>query len=526
MNGLQYDRFFDRTRLEVKQSRDDMIAFAVDIVVVERLIDSAKAYEGPSRSRILEKIFALLDHDEYKVLFGEIQYRSFIPWLIHTVQHDPYQSSKLYAIKCLWYLSRCYTNREILNNPNYSLIKILMNILHLANPIQSQLDNYAFLCLINLSLHPRYQEYFLCDEIGFISFFRDQLLLPHHQSRYNSYRLFGNFINPTTFLSSSLPFLIKYSIPQIIANFLLSQGCNPVTWDGRAGGSSYWALTFLMRMSYLPSGANFIKKELYMGYFLSQLMQCEEYEAFKAMLIYANLYDGRLDDEEKEEHLHQYTVVNQKKEKKKGLIDVYPKQFERLLDVIISTLNCSNVIIIENNNNRNTSNNSPLGGYSFGIVSILNITYTIRQLAKDQGNHDHLCRSMILFDCMARIIDLFNNDAPQLSLRITYTTYAGGGGNDHFSLEYVIEGVLLLSYYLLDPVRMDETVLYERVISKHFMTTSRDKASSITIYNTLKALQDLPISRNVSNKVKIMTSLILQSCDEFSGSIVRQNTVF
>ncbi len=430
MNGLQYDRFFDRT-------------------MVERLIDSAKAYEGPSRSRILEKIFALLDHDEYKVLFGEIQYRSFIPWLIHTVQHDPYQSSKLYAIKCLWYLSRCYTNREILDNPKYSLIKVLMNILHHANPIQSQLDNYAFLCLINLSLHPRYQEYFLCDEIGFISFFRDQLLLPHHQSRYNSFRLFGNFINPTTFLPSSLPFLIKYSIPQIIANFLLSQGCNPVTWDGRAGGSSYWAFTFLMRMSYLPSGANFIKKELYMGYFLSQLMQCEEYEAFKAMLIYANLYDGRLDEEE-----------NQKTEKKKGLIDVYPKQFERLLDVIINTLNCSNVIIIENNNKCNTNNISPLEGYTFGIVSILNITYTIRQLAKDQSNHDHLCRSMILFDCMARIIDLFNNDAPQLSLRITYTTYAGGGGNDHFSLEYVIEGVLLLSYYLLDPVRMDETVLY------------------------------------------------------------------
>ncbi len=192
-----------------------------------------------------------------------------------------------------------------------------------------------------------------------------------------------------------------------------------------------------------PSGADFIKKELNVRYFLLQLMQCEEYEAFKAMLIYAN-HNGRLDDDE--EDLHQYAVINQSKQKKKGLIDVYPGLCRRFLDVIINTLNCSYAILVDNNSN--TNNNSPLVGYAFGIVSILNITYTIRQLAKDQENHDHLCRSMILFDCIARIIDLFNNDAPQLSLRITYTTYAGGGGKDHLSLEYVIEGVLLpLGYF-------------------------------------------------------------------------------
>eukprot|EP01040_Poterioochromonas_malhamensis_P002797 gene2797-2979_t len=481
-----------------------MSAFVVDIVVLERLIDSAKTYKGPSRSHILEKIFSLLDLDEYKVLFGEIQYRSFITWLIQTVQYDPYQSCKMYAIKCLWYLSRCYTNREILNHPNYSLIKILMNILHHANPIQNQLDNYAFLCLINLSLHPIYQEYFLCDEIGFISFFRDQLLLPHHLRRYNSYRLF-------VFDSSDH------------CKLFMSQGCNPLTWDGGADGSSYWAFTFLMRMSYLPSGADFIKKELNVRYFLLQLMQCEEYEAFEAMLIYANLYDGRLDDDDDDEDLHQYAVISQSKQKKKGLIDVYPGLFRRFLDVIINTLNCSNVILVDNNSNSN--NNSPLVGYAFGIVSILNITYTIRQLAKDQENHDHLCRSMILFDCIARIIDLFNNDAPQLSLRITYTTYAGGGGKDHLSLEYVIEGVLLLSDYLLDPVRMDETVMDEKIVSKHFMTSTSDQASSITIYNTLKTLQHLPISRNVSIKVKVITSLILRSCDEFSDTTVRQDVL-
>ncbi len=71
------------------------------LLLLERLIDSAKTYEGPSRSHILEKIVTLLDLDEYKVLFGEIQYRSFIIWLIQTVQYDPYQSCKMYTIKCL-----------------------------------------------------------------------------------------------------------------------------------------------------------------------------------------------------------------------------------------------------------------------------------------------------------------------------------------------------------------------------------------------------------------------------------------
>jgi hypothetical protein len=467
----------------------------------------------------LNRVWLLLEKDEYKLPFVHPSLE-FVPLLINILQSDSYECI-IQALKCLWFLSRAIPNRRMFGKAELGLIRELMKInLELVYPLRK---HYSFLILVNISLCSSNLAYLLRDEVGFLEYYLIPLreFPPIHMIPY-SFRLFGNLLNPSTFQDQFIPEIAKFAIPQLIFQRLFVSGLNPATWHGRIGGIDYWALNFLMRLSYFPNGREVLVNEMpdcVQFLFTLMIRFPTELEGIKSFLLLSNLFQGSLPYSPEE-----------------SLLERYPAFLPVIVRLLEATLDCFTEEL-------RLEDGTLLTGYTFGIITIYKFMYSLMNLAchpknrriiiescsaplslpcsppakvilpprispkksssRDNNNNHHnagplsglllphlssftpsksilssssfsststdripnpnstnpnpnpsLAVPAVLhsipipsfFACLSRVLALFVENRSELSSRYDYTVFAGGGKDDHQSMESLLELLLLLSF--------------------------------------------------------------------------------
>jgi hypothetical protein len=479
----------------------------------------------------LNRVWLLLEKDEYKLPFLHPSLE-FVPLLIHILQSDSYECI-IQALKCLWFLSRAIPNRRLFGKAELGLIRELMKInLELVYPLRK---HYSFLILVNISLCSSNLAYLLRDEVGFLEYYLIPLreFPPIHMIPY-SFRLFGNLLNPSTFQDQFIPEITKFAIPQLIFQRLFVSGLNPATWQGRIGGIDYWALNFLMRLSYFPNGREVLVNDMpdcVQFLFTLMIRFPRELEGIKSFLLLSNLFQGSLPYSPEEALLERYpaflpvivrlleATLDCFTEELRledgtlltgytfGIITIYkfmyslmhlachPKNRRIIIESCsaplslpcspqsnttssVSSLFATPVKVIQpprispkkSSSRDNNSNHSagPLTGLllphlssftpSKSILSSTSFSSTSHDILPNPNTNPNPNPSLAVpgalhsipipsfFSCLSRVLALFVENRSELSSRYDYTVFAGGGKDDHQSMESLLELLLLLSF--------------------------------------------------------------------------------
>jgi hypothetical protein len=506
---------------------------------VFNLVSQARNNIGTLRSDALREIWLLTENDDYKIPLcdSSLQFLPLIRDILTTSLND--QVSLKNTIACICNLSTHQQNKIIICSPTLGILSSLVNLMDETHGVLVQDANakkWLYTTLSNCALNPITHPYLLADgsvrylEVLKNEMERDPTYLPPIKS-------FGC-------ISLSLPnqyahLVINLRVHEIIVNRLMSFGPVPSAWPDRNTGMAYWSLNFITAFSGLPDGRKALRALNKVDFFL-QLLVCTEMEGIKASIITSNIF---VQDDV-------YSTFSEKKASSssssspnghvpvvaavpstapvvvsslptvtsatpttttasvlasKSLLESYPQLFPTLMDVYSATLDFDA--------NRSEVKSLLSRGFGYAIVKMRDLSATLRNLSiSSDKNKEIMLNHPSLLPFVLKSVYLFIDNKPELNaIYHNYREYAGGGGKDLETIEYLLELLLQLSFFYYD----------NKELMKHFLKPE---------YNMIAMLQaflSLPLERSGPYEAKQYATLLLNRLLPLQPlSIIPQHIVF
>eukprot|EP01040_Poterioochromonas_malhamensis_P014082 gene14082-15564_t len=427
---------------------------------VYNLINTIRSTTGVQRSEALREIWLLTENDEYKIPLCDpsLEFLSLITDILNTSRND--QVTLKNSIACICNLSTCQQNKMIICSEELGLLPALVNLIDETNNGVIIQDNSAkkwiYTTLSNCALNPDTHSYLLAnDKLRYLSVLKTEMENDHH------------YLPPIkSFGCISLALQNRYAyllttlrIHEIIVNRLISYGPIPANWPDRNTGMAYWSLNFVTSFSSLPEGRKALRSLQKLDFFL-QLLSCTEMEGIKASIITSNILCGHEEDllQFVTHHNNNITTtatttsplphdtttesqqLQQQHQPTKSILKMYPQIFPTLMDVYSATLHFDP--------NRSEVASLLSRGFGYAIVKMRDISATLRNLSMNYMNKKIMLSHPSLIVFVLKSIYLFINNTSELSaIYHNYREYAGGGGLDYDTINYLMELLLQLSFY-------------------------------------------------------------------------------
>jgi hypothetical protein len=485
---------------------------------VFNLVNSVRNNTGTARSDALREIWLLTENDDYKIPLCDpsLGFLALVTELLSTSHHD--QITLKNAIACICNLSTHQANKLVICDPILGLIPALVNLIDESHGTIIQdisAKKWIYTTLSNCALNPLTHPYLLANssvrylEVLKTEMERDPTYLPPVKS-------FGCI---SLSLPNHLAHLIvNLRVHEIIVNRLMSFGPIPSAWPDRNTGMAYWSLNFVTAFSSLPEGRNALRK-LHKPDFFFQLLSCTEMEGIKAGIITSNIFEyeggentnnrnnknnnsNSLNNNSNEEDNSRSPIGNLNRihtasthtnityntsssgngsmysgvssstmtnasnnshsnsnsnssnpssngSNNKSILETFPQIFPTLMDVYSATLDFDA--------NRSEVKSLLSRGFGYAIVKMRDITATLRNLSMNNKNKRIMLQHPSLLPFVLKSIFLFIDNKLELNaVYHNYREYAGGGGKDFETIEYLLE---LFFYSFLFIIRMIKKLL-------------------------------------------------------------------
>ena len=394
---------------------------------IEKLKNEQDIFE---KIEILDQLWNLCNFDDLKELLTEERF-GLIPLLTEILEYESIEIHRS-ALGCFWYLSRNVNNRIFFCREDIAIIPILMRMLRNNHEHQQMIRSILLNCSLEKVNHP----YLLSDEIGYLDFLRNELITD--STSVVPYRAFCYI---TMAIENQLiPSLIRFQIPELIINYLILCGTNPITWTDRHAGPEYWALNFFVDLISQNEGLKAIQK-LQKNYYFIELLSCKEMEGIKATCIVANLLDNHSSYshvmKKSQDDNESYDILQNSQES--SILLAYPEIFPLLMDVFVATYACDT-----------SSHSAKLYryGFAFGIITMRVISMTLKRLSYSKANTSLMLQHSSLLRLIVSMIELFNSNGPELRVKDSFGySLAGGGGKDYETLDSFLECLLQFYFY-------------------------------------------------------------------------------
>jgi hypothetical protein len=438
---------------------------------VDQLIEKTKISIGTELEATLAKIWNLCFQTPFKLLFGNPE-KGFIPLLMTIIRSQP-DYIVTPALGTIWYMSRAHVNRLYFASEQLGLIYLLAPMVDIRN----RHCEVVIKIISNCTIHPDTHNFLLSDDIGYIRSLKP-ILINESIERFP----FQAFHCICVTLPRKLAhILFDYNIPLLIINYLLKNGPNPIDWANPGSGSQYFALNVIAnfttllsdydeRDSFYSSTSSGTSSSYYLNGFYEQIppgfenyllamIKFDCMEGVKALIIYINLYSCYY-------HRCHYSSSSSFTSPDENmiakLIQKYPKKFYVLLDVIAMGINqASNTQIAQLTYYR----------YAYGILRLRTILFTFRSIYLELTRNEENSHSVasptsipiptflrfaelknfltltfpIFYTQSLEILRLFIENAPEPSKLFDIAIeFAGGGGKDFDSIEFLLEVYVFL----------------------------------------------------------------------------------
>ncbi len=267
-------------------------------------------------------------------------------------------------------------------------------------------------------------DYLLSKEVGFAMYARGHLL--QVPDNILPYWFFANIAALVSQRNISL--LFDLDIPKIFLNRLIQQGCNPKLWADRLHGTAHRAMFTLFYLSVSSEEAcKRINGLPGIHSYLFSLFNSNERERLVAAILLCNLSFSHDEDCQSSSKLQSY--------------------FPELLDLLLMIF--YDIIHFNRNQSSEQSRRFAAYGYCYGVFKLCTICASLRRLALKEDHRSMMINHPNLLSLCNEALLLFLDNEPEcsgVSFHDGILQYGGGGGDDHVSLERIIELLLLLSF--------------------------------------------------------------------------------
>jgi hypothetical protein len=404
------------------------------------LIAVAETSTGMDLKEILLEIWDLCADMDYKIAFANPEL-GFLSLLKNIIINEPEYIVDA-ALGCIWYISRAHTIRPYVGSRKLGLVELLLPFIQNGH----RYGEVAIKIISNFTINPETHSYLLSDNLNYMQDVKS-LLVSETIERYPYQAFHCIGVSADRKYAAKL---IQLNVPQLFINFLINNSADPYYWPNRGSGSQYFALNFLANFSSLlqedtlsssissKDSFEYFYKSLPPNFeaYLVQLSSYDAMESMKAFMIYANFY-----------HCH-YSLHRQDKDDKNPIIFLFQansRTFSLIFDMIAHQLNISTPMQLNKLN---------FYRHAYGILRLRSLLFTLRNLfhqllINSQYPYDGMKYFLlkygnIYFKNINEILKLFIFDEPEPSKLFDIAVeYAGGGGRDYDSIEYVLEMLIM-----------------------------------------------------------------------------------
>jgi hypothetical protein len=438
----------------------------------------------------LKRLWTLLERDEYKSHVVFMENSSFLKLLVGIITQSCPEAVRN-ALACFWYISR--HEKKCLTMPSLGLLPCLYQFIE-SNVIQDK--EYSIKILSNCCLDPSTHVDLLPDILPtcspFLSLLKEEITIrnPDYSFIFQTFHCIATAIS-----NENVHFLVKYDIPGLVLDKLLSNGSEPCRWINRGAGCEYFALTFLANLSSLPNGAKAITCQKNpssfpkMFYYFKNLLNCNEMEKIKSAIVVTNVISSILNDPSCQNGTGHSVCCAQFLD---SILLSYPNLFPFLMNILVVTI---------------TENKSPVKAtlssmyFHYGMVRLRSLCAFLKNLSYFPSNRWIMVSDPTLLSVLLKILERYVTDLPELAVKGIYATDFGGGGrNDEDSVIAVLETLLQLSYH------------FEENETKKMLTYFKMmKGNQYDIFELLQLLQASRLDDEKNNNLLIIQYVFLLS---------------
>jgi hypothetical protein len=404
--------------------------------------------ESDSDWKCLKELWVFSDEDRFKPALSHPSLY-FIPLLKDILVAGGTGLGVRYSLGCLWYLSRSKSNDLIIGSRELGLIPILMTYL------RSRTEMMSYKILRNCVFHPDNHCYMFSDEIGYLSYFKEQMIEnPLSVDPYHVFAAVASVIK-----NENIWYLTRLRIHEVILERIISAGPDPYVWEGKDCGIEDHGLTFLTCFSTVLSG-RLALLELYPFDFLYNVSNWSNtMESIRCRVILFNLYGKEISSSQLSPSVFatfppiEHNISQSQRRSFPEIQALLATEqlhasnrfnFDFFVNIFVATIN---------QNQGREAENLRIEGYDYGMFMMRDLTNLFVSMSLITSES----KEFISFDerfltCVVKTIDLFISNEPELSARNDVASiFAGGGGNDYETVENMLELLLQLSYdYLID----------------------------------------------------------------------------
>jgi hypothetical protein len=468
----------------------------------KQLINDIKKYvsiisesSGRTRLKAVKEIARLCDLSENKEILCSNEDLSLLSRLKTFLSIIKYDDNCVYwLIGCLNMLSSGSSSCKIaIASVSLDLLPILMKILSSSSDekmimvIEMTISN----CSQCESCHP----YLLSSEIGWLDHLVKRLL--EKSDDYHSYLLFNNFIanmkNSNILIMNS-----ERNIPEILFQKLYSFGSLEKKWNKEEHEIADLIIRSIMHLSKSLAGVNYIRNcflfhPQYSSFFFDLLSS----SAFTLLgvritIIIANIYGSE-----------------EKNDRKKALLEIYPEILDDLLDIMNGILHFN----IEKGEIKMIMKK----GFLYGRIQLSDVVIALKNIMISEENKviikKKYSRLLILSYQTIKLFLENTSECKGMNPGEAFYEYGGGGGKDHLTIENVLELLLQFSFVFDDEKEL-QTAFSSLSLSPSHASSSPSHASiSYDLKKMLEELLSLSNERNVSSASKQFARLLLTKLD-------------